>query len=141
MKTPEELAMEYGATPHEKDAFLAGYQAAKDQQADTSKVMNFLKKLDSCDHIVDVNKMVDVNYSRWISVKERLPEEHKWVLGYYSRYEHQEQFVVGLVKRFVHSWAGASIWLTDIQDDAISYEEVYSITHWMALPELPKEEK
>lgn len=31
MKTPEEMAEEYGASPHEKDAYLAGYQAAKPQ--------------------------------------------------------------------------------------------------------------
>lgn len=45
MKTPEELAEEYCASPHEKDAFLtghkigfaegrAGYEAAQEQQLD-----------------------------------------------------------------------------------------------------------
>ena len=29
MKTPEQMAEEYCASPHEKDAFLAGYQAAQ----------------------------------------------------------------------------------------------------------------
>lgn len=69
-KTPEQLAKEYADyfMPGEDNkaytslikeiAFLAGYQAAKDQLADADKVMNSPKKLDS-----------------WISVKDRLPED------------------------------------------------------------------
>jgi len=70
MKTPEEMAIEwlreeYGDTSNwtymgqemSLDAFHAGYQAAKDQFADSSKVM-----------------------PQWISVKDRLPEIGEWVL-------------------------------------------------------------
>jgi len=117
MKTPEQMAEEYGASPYEKDAYLAGYQAAKDQVADASKVM-----------------------PQWISVKDRLPEEGVWVLGYYSIYEN-DIYDVGVVKRFVHTWAEANIWLTNHKDGPLTYEEVDSITHWMPLPAPPKEEK
>lgn len=62
------------------DLLASGFRAAQHR----SKVMNSPEKLDSCEHIVDVSKMVDVNYSRWISVKERLPEDGQRVLLYNS---------------------------------------------------------
>ena len=49
---------------------------------------------------------------QWISVKDRLPEEGVWVLGYYLIYEN-DIYDVGVVKRFVHTWAEANIWLTN----------------------------
>ena len=55
MKTPEQMAEEYGASPHEKDAFLAGYQAA----------MNSPGKPDGWNS--------SNNSNGWISVKDRLP--------------------------------------------------------------------
>ena len=66
-KTPEQLAEEYANNQGDledtycwradRDGFLAGYQAAKDQLADVDKVMNSSN-----------------NSNGWISVKERLPE-------------------------------------------------------------------
>lgn len=91
-KTPEQMAEEYcnqdevacaainrDAEDLVKDAFIAGYKAAKDEK-------NSPEKLDSCEHILDMEKMVDVNSSNnsngWISVKERLPEVGQRVLIY-----------------------------------------------------------
>jgi len=109
-KTLEKLAEEYCASPHEKDAFLAGYQAAKEE--------------DTCEHILDMSKMVDVN--GWISVKDRLPEKNSellllmcvdgYELGYYERY------------------TGYG-WTNVLGTDCLN------VTHWMPLPEAPKEEK
>ena len=45
---------------------------------------------------------------QWISVKDRLPEEGVWVLGYYLIYEN-DIYDVGVVKRFVHTWAEANL--------------------------------
>lgn len=84
MKTPEQMAVEwlkeeYGDTSNwtymgqemSLDAFYAGYQAA----------VNSPEKPDSCEHILDMEKMVDVNPSSgWISVKDRLPEDGVEVL-------------------------------------------------------------
>jgi hypothetical protein len=47
------------------DCYRAGYKAAQDQLADTSKVMP-----DTCEHILDMSKMVDVNW-------QELPEPPK----------------------------------------------------------------
>ena len=77
---------------------------------------------------------------QWISVKDRLPEEGVWVLGYYLIYENNI-YDVGVVKRFVHTWAEANIWLTNHKNGPLTYEEVDSITHWQPLPAPPKEEK
>ena len=76
----------------------------------------------------------------WISVKDRLPEEGVWVLGYYLIYENNI-YDVGVVKRFVHTWAEANIWLTNHKNGPLTYEEVDSITYWQPLPAPPKEEK
>ena len=81
MKTPEQLAEEYVEDHDEcefaREAYLAGYKAAQehahaaleeaevrvqelaDQLADTSKVMNSPETPDSCDYILDMDKMTD----------------------------------------------------------------------------------
>lgn len=137
-KTPEEMAKEWAkqevpqyhdicCTPTPMDCyahkkaergFLAGYKAAEN-------------------HFRDATEKVG---PQWISVKDRLPEEGVWVLGYYLIYENNI-YDVGVVKRFVHTWAEANIWLTNHKNGPLTYEEVDSITHWMALPAPPKEEK
>lgn len=40
MKTSEQMAEEYGASPQEKDAFLAGYQAATNSSKTAGGEMN-----------------------------------------------------------------------------------------------------
>lgn len=73
MKTSKEMAKEYieqEQLEYEEASgayygFVAGYQAAQDQLADTSKVINSSKKLES-----------------WISVKDRLPEHSVNVLTF-----------------------------------------------------------
>jgi len=98
MKTPEELAKEaLKGVPIDSEwgngcynGFLAGYKAAqehahaaleeaearmqelRDQLADADKVMP-----DTCEHILDMGKMVDVN--GWISVHARLPDHEREV--------------------------------------------------------------
>jgi hypothetical protein len=112
-KTLEEMAEEYCASPHEKDAFLAGYKAAKEE--------------DTCEHILDMEKMVDVN--GWISVKDRLPEVGISVL---------------LIVAVADGGFVTSGWLSpQLQVFECAYGRVYwpeQITNWMPLPEPPKEE-
>ena len=138
IKTPEELAEEYASDEYEydaaKEAFLAGYKAAQehahaaleeaeakmqelqDQLADADKVMP-----DSCKHILDMSKMVDVN--GWISVNDRLPE-----CG--------DNYII-LKDDGVSPYTFAIAWF----DRTWDFPNASEITHWMPLPQPPKEEK
>ncbi|MFO0003840.1 MAG: DUF551 domain-containing protein [bacterium] len=126
-------------------AFLAGYKAAqehahaaleeaearmeeiKDQVADADKVMP-----DSCEHILDMEKMVDVN--GWISVKDGRPEPEKVVLAY-----NPTMFgVTTAVRSVVNHWLltqpafGTTLGING---------KPPVVTHWQPLPEPPKEEE
>lgn len=61
----------------------------------------------------------------WISVKERLPEEDKDVLAYNGAYMFIAAYTTNPTK----------YWYT------ITGSATLAITHWMPLPEPPKEEK
>ena len=131
-KTPEQMAEEYvdnrPALPscvdntttirmqiEGYDAFLAGYQAAKDE-------INSPEKQDSCEHILDMEKMVDVNSSSgWISAYERLPKWHKDVLAYTVFNSFREIKVIRYEPNYGFDFNGI-------------------VTHWMPLPAAPKEE-
>lgn len=93
----------------------------KDQLADADKVM------DTCEHILDMEKMVDVNSPEkpdgWISVKERLPEKTELVLIY------QPKAGNGASSHDEHGWG---MW-----ENGLTCEP----THWMPLPEPPKDGK
>ena len=197
MKTPEEMAEEYGASPHEKDAYLAGYQAAKDQLfEETGFRLKLFKDKDDAkaayqealeevdldkawqegyqaakDHNVDVSKMVNhipqtdkmVAYEekikelndiisgladenegfralwqdaeaaapQWISVKDRWPDEDVTVLVFIN-YSIDDAKLL----RIVSGAYRGKLWLCG--------QDIYSerfITHWMPLPEPPKEER
>lgn len=78
----------------------------------------------------------------WISVKERLPEEgqqvlvisHGWgehlvYVGEYKRVESETSWLTGITTQ-------ASSWLLW----GWSYLKKPQVTHWMPLPETPKEE-
>jgi hypothetical protein len=150
MKTLEELAQQYISTIADthsvkaacEKAFMAGYKAAqehahaaleeaearmeeiKDQVAGVSKVMP-----DTCEHILDMGKMVDVN--GWISVKDRLPEiEGEYLAFGYSASDAARWIVVMYDPKDEFWYELSSDW--DWTDD---------VTHWQELPEPPKEEK
>jgi hypothetical protein len=144
MKNHEQLAEEYAFNifreryesligeeqevySHAKDAFLAGYKAAQDQLADADKVMP-----DTCEHILDMEKMVDVN--GWISVKNGRPEPEKVVLAY-----NPTMFgVTTAVRSVVNHWLltqpafGTTLGING---------KPPVVTHWQELPEPPKEEE
>lgn len=141
MKAPEEMAEEYTRYwwPDYNDvktccqthlatrqAFLAGYQAAKDQVADVSKVM--------CNTTMEEIKAVDTGEitpitnlptsAKWISVKEQMPAANICVLIAQDK----------------------TIWVSGYCDTLKTwgwYEngETCRPTHWMPLPEPPKEGK
>ena len=116
MKTPEEMAEEYCEDHDEcefaRDAFLAGYQAAKDQLADVGKVI-----------------------PQWISVKERLPEINKGFIGFAENKE-----VCNCYRYPDHSEDGRPVFYAQTKTGLLICG-LESISHWMPLPEPPKEEK
>jgi hypothetical protein len=107
-------------------------QELQDQVAGVSKVMP-----DTCEHILDMGEMVDVN--GWISVKDRLPEIPE--NGYSNRVlllRADGFIVIGKLEkcvRFVRPLQEALIVETDNGDP------IEEFTHWQKLPEPPKEEK
>lgn len=69
---------------------------------------------------------------RWISVEERLPEDCKHVLVFMRR-----NFIVGWS---IDYWHIDTDWLDDGNWSKHPAGGYYNITHWMPLPEPPKEE-
>lgn len=174
-KTPEEMAEEwmteeYGDTSHwvrmgkdmSIDAFLAGYQAAKDEYKEAIDTYNDVAKQmleeavrimspqdqladadkviaeDTCEHILYMEKMVDVNPSSgWISVKDRLPEEGEIVMT------SCEQGKMFLLRKVSEEFLGATLlwkYCCGYDKDLADGESYcYEITHWMPLPEAPEE--
>lgn len=66
---------------------------------------------------------VEASQPKWISVKDRLPEEGETVLCYY------ESDLMGVCTRLHEIW-----------EDSYGYwESDDAITHWMPIPEPPKE--
>jgi hypothetical protein len=163
-KTPEQLAKEWAIDWHKdcdypdpileirqeatKHIFLAGYKAAQehahaaleeaeakmqelqDQLADVSKMMP-----DTCEHILDMGKMVDVN--GWISVKDRLPELRQEVLVWYDNgYE-----VAYLQKFEPPKLQYPQFNNVEMFEWCFGDFEDFDVTHWMPLPEPPKEEE
>lgn len=104
-----------------RDGFYQGYQAAKISP----------EKQDSCEHILDMEKMVDVTSSSgWISVKERLPDIYQRVLilirGRIFISSIEEEYGGEYRDGVIRFWDGDWDWP--------------DVTHWMPLPEAPKGE-
>ena len=95
--------------------------------ADASKVMNSPEKQDSCEHILDMEKMVDVNpFSGWISVKDRLPEHGVPVL------------VFDTLANTIELMSWDKIMEVFETDDAY-FVQLNDASHWMPLPKPPEE--
>ena len=175
MKIPEQLAEEYAEfetqgvpdsirkqllMTKDKMAFLAGYKAAKDQLADADKAMNSPEKQDSCEHILDMEKMVDVNSSSgWINVKDRLPEDWECCLWFASSHgefdcgwENNECINLRCKTGCGQKFDVGAIFICEFHrkdkhheqhyliDDANNVALIDCFTHWMPLPEAPKGE-
>jgi hypothetical protein len=88
-----------------------------------------LEDADTCDHILDMEKMVDVN--GWVSVKDRMPKKEGEYLAFgYSASDAARWIVVMYDPRDECWYELSSDW--DWTDD---------VTHWQELPEPPKEEE
>ena len=77
-----------------------------------------------------------VDIPQWISVEERLPKSRDWVLVWHTGYKtpKKAKYLYECCKEFVFD-GGGGVWDIDGWKDL---EGV--VTHWMPLPEPPKEE-
>lgn len=141
-KTPEEMAYDYGEKFNGVEiskndiniAWYDGYKAAQEHahaalEEAEAKIDKLQTKLSDAgilttDHILDATKMVDVH--GWISVKDRMPGECAGLLIVYHAY----------LKEIGTSYYDDDMWCSSPWP--INSE---GITHWMPLPEPPKEEK
>lgn len=86
--------------------------------------LDYIQQLEN--HIGELTEKVaqlEAAQPKWISVEERLPEEGETVLCYY------ESDLMGVCTRLHEIW-----------EDSYGYwESDDAITHWMPLPEPPKE--
>lgn len=73
---------------------------------------------------------------QWISVKDRLPEEDVAVLVY-GQILNDPPDVIGVRRRYIGDQEWKYTWESE---DGFIYRED-DVTHWMPLPEPPKEEK
>ena len=143
MKTPEQMAedkaYELGSNNVEfevaKDAFLAGYQAAKDRILQLEKLLKEANDTvagmaDECEGlktiIYDHDETNLLTPAKWISVKERLPEEDVDVaIGWFQKTASNKTF-----------WTVDAAQLTN---KVFSGWRVYpEVTHWMPLPKPPE---
>lgn len=77
----------------------------------------------------------------WISVKERLPEEYEEETGLMSfrHYKTSDLVIVAVVNSDGERFVSDDI---RINGEWNNYKfPMFDVTHWMPLPELPKEEK
>lgn len=154
-KTPEEMAINYikdveiarnssiatTAFPQLQRCFLAGYKAAMDEYKiaidtynDVAKQMmeEAVRIMSPQDQLADVSKVMNSpeKPDGWISVKERLPEKglHVLTYGIYTR-------------NLIVAWRDDCDEFLGMYEWVNEHESLDQVTHWMPLPEPPKEEK
>ena len=76
---------------------------------------------------------------KWISVKDRLPEEEQWVLVCTNSEKASRKEVYPIVA-YKLTWPpdGGFKWMDAHYDDELTFDPIHEPTHWMPLPELPK---
>ena len=70
---------------------------------------------------------------RWISVKDRLPDTRDWVLVIGEFVPEGGWFVPQIAEYFLDSWR------LDVDECSSPEDRGIRVTHWMPLPEPPKE--
>jgi hypothetical protein len=138
MKTPEELAEEFADEWHKDcdyppeilrhtkkataSVFLAGYQAGRSN-----------------------SEAVQAAAPQWISVKDRLPEDHKHYLViskigivqapvFYNGCSYWDTELAYYSQRYARWMTGAPT-LKDVPENKVTFD----VTHWMPLPKSPEE--
>ena len=73
----------------------------------------------------------------WISVEERLPESESWVVVWYRDKDGDYFPTIG---QYGEGAFGRMRWMTEAEGNDMAFPPE-KITHWMPLPEPPKEER
>lgn len=84
-----------------------------------------LGKIEEACHMADARSYI--MYGEWISVNDRLPKNEDWVLAYGDG-----KFCMAFVDQ-------DDQWCTEADEYDGYIENVNWVTHWMPLPEAPKE--
>lgn len=152
-KTPEQMAEEYAATKTNNifyreplsEAFLAGYQAAKDTYKDAISTYEEVAKqmleeavriMSPKDRLADVSKVMNSsnNSNGWISVKKRLPVFRQYNQNDDSGYT---EYVL-----MCFAWGRIRISNFEKVDGIVTTgygNNLNEVTHWMPLPKPPEE--
>ena len=75
-------------------------------------------------------KICEANNAGWISVKDRMPDEKNEYLTAYHPC-HWDNVNYHIVQIDIDTWRGKTTW---------AKKKYHRVTHWMPLPEPPKEE-
>jgi hypothetical protein len=116
----------------------------KDNADAKAAYLEALQDTDSCEHILDMEKMVDVKscscsgiLNNWISVKDRLPDANQgWVTVYGANWGFRWMVQPGFYDVETKEWLSRFI-----RGDEEGYCALEAVSHWQELPEPPKEEK
>jgi hypothetical protein len=152
MKTPEELAEEWIETSgwneepfrdeyvieFKKEGYVAGYKAAQEHaHAALEEAEARIQELQ--DQLADADKVINSsnNSNGWISVKERLPEIEE------VRNDYKRSKCVLWIDCDKDIMVGYHLTIGDRTRVMTRFSEprISNFTHWMPLPEPPKEEE
>lgn len=135
MKTPEEIKKGLAICTEDKSCRDCPYDNESCDMQLERDALTYIQRLEQ--RIVEINK----TSPRWISVKERLPEQDQDVLLIAHGWKHQTIYVGKL-----HHMEPVTSWLTGVTSKESEWEiEGWSylrdplVTHWMEIPEPPKE--
>ena len=105
----------------------------------------FARDMEAADAINEMSSAIDnLNYllskPQWISVKDRLPKNQNPVLVYVPPYNSNEDDFIGYVGMAYYTSLGDGWWAGS--DGAVygAIGIIHTPTHWMPLPQPPKEE-
>ena len=86
-------------------------------------------------HADDMLSLVDdtADAQRWISVEDRLPDTRDWVLVIGEFVPEGGWFIPQIAEYFLDSWR------LDVDECSSPEDRGIRVTHWMPLPEPPKE--
>lgn len=127
MKTPEEIKKGLS----EPELFCSHCQYSGEPHG-CNRPNGSCQAFDNADDALDYIQQLEAQVPKWISVKDRLPEQpHKWdARGWYL-----VALKNGVVKELCYEFLESSVFGYGWRETA------YPVTHWMPLPEPPKEEE
>ena len=124
----------------ERDALLLKQKAHADLFADSTVHDDIVRRDEATAVLAEIINAPAVN--RWIPCSERLPEIDKDVLVYAVRKDGLGDAVTTITQYINHIWFGHRIDTEPYWKDQWQYfHSDYEITHWMPLPEPPKEDE